>query len=367
MENRTEQARVLIGSCSIPSPWAANPNGHGVGISALTEVAGSFVVDPEAHYEVNPSFLAQDRQHGFVWAVSELEHAGELLCFELSESDRIVAPPLRRVDTKSVGPCHVEVAQGVALVSHFHGGAVSAIPLDADGLPTETVELIRTPTAGDGWDRTGVASHPHAAHFVPGSNVFAVADHGRDLVALYRFNGPGKNTELLDTFVAAPETAPRHLAWHAASDSLFVSNEESGGVTTLAIVRDAAGEPVGLSHTHTAPGAGLGRANPVPSEVAIHPAGNYVVLANRFDDSLTIYRVGEGGKLAETATVDSGGKIPRHFAFSPDGEELLVAHQDSDELIVFDWNGGDCVLRARISIATPTAVLFLNRMEETRP
>lgn len=362
MDNSTVNARVLIGSCSIPSPWAANPNGHGAGISALIEADGRFTVDPKAHFEVNPSFLAQDRQHGFVWAVSELEHSGELLCFRLDETGRVVAPPLRRIDTQSVGPCHVEVAHDVALVSHFHGGTISVIPRDADGLPTEAVELVRTPTAGDGWDRKGVASHPHAAQFIPGSNMFAVADHGRDLVALYRWNGAGKPTELIDTFVAAPGTAPRHLAWHEPSDSFFVSNEESGGVTTIAIVRDQSGNPIGLSHTHTTPGTGLGRATPVPSEVAIHPAGKYVVLANRFDDSLTIYRVGEGGALDETATIDSGGKIPRHFAFSPNGETLIVAHQDSDELIVFDWNDGVCEFRSRVGVATPTAVLFLNRM-----
>lgn len=365
MSYQTE-LHILVGSYSIPSPWAGMPTGHGAGISSRTSTStsadtGSGVTwreDGPAHYEVNPSFLVQDHEQGRVWAVSEQEHSGELLCFDLDARRQLITPVTRTVSTQSAGPCHVELHREVALVSHFHGGTVSVIPRDKNGLPIEVTELIRTPAKGDGWNRSARASHPHAAKFVPGSSSFVVADFGRDLVLLYEFRGVGSAAALVDVAALEPDTGPRHLAWHAESGCFLVSNQTVGGVTVLRVTRDAQGEPAALEHLQTAPGGGLRRAQPVPSEIAIHPDGRRAILANRADNSLTVYGIAANGSLTELCSVDSGGLNPRHFAISPDGALVIVAHQESDELVVFEWRDGRPVEASRAPLATPTSVLF---------
>ena len=350
------ETRIFVGSYSIPSPWAGMPRGHGAGISTLS--GAKLHEDGPAHHEVNPSFLVQDSEHRRVWAALEREHDGELLCFDVDPHGRMVAPAVSAVSTQSAGPCHVELGCGVALVSHFHGGAVSVIPRDENGLPGGPVELIHTPSVGVGWDRAARASHPHAAKFVPHSNVFAVADFGRDFVLLYELQGVGSAAALVDVVVLEPDTGPRHLAWHAESDCFLVSNQTAGGVTVLRVSRNARGVPSGLERLQTVAGEGLRRAQSVPSEIAIHPNGRQAVLANRVDNSLTVYEIGSGGELSERYSVDSGGHNPRHFAISPDGAQLIVAHQESDDLVVFAWVAGRLVEQHRIEIATPTSVLF---------
>jgi len=345
---------MLIGSYSIPSPWASAPSAHGAGIVAASLDARTGMRDQRpARFEANPSFLALDEGGGHVWAITEPEHGGELLRFALAADGGLFEEEPIRIETGADAPCHVALGPGVALVSHYHGGVVSVVVRDVLGAPDRVAQLISPPAAGEGWDRRDAVSRPHAAMFLPGGEAFVVADCGRDLVALYGWDREAGRAELRQAVVLEPGTGPRHLAWHDASRTILVSNQDLGGVTALG----ATG--VELRVRQVLPGAGIGRNRTVPSEIAVHPDGTRVVLANRGDDSLTVYGIDGGGMLTELSSFDCGGRNPRHFAFSPDGAMLAVAQQDSDRLTVFRWDGARPVDPAPFAVATPTAVLFV--------
>jgi len=84
-------------------------------------------------------------------------------------------------------------------------------------------------------------------------------------------------------------------------------------------------------------------------------------MANRLDDSLSVFGVDHRGDIALHSTVDVQGMNPRHFRLTNDGRMLLVANQDSDEVVSFrvsrdglavEWTG------QRLEVATPTCVTF---------
>lgn len=378
--------RALIGSYSIPSPWTGTPLGHGAGIVGVADTASASQgtslgatsspgsgtecrLAPTrvwAETEINPSFLALAAD-GAVWAVTEPEHGGELLRFAPDADGWPSSAAPARIATGADAPCHLALAGGTGgsgssaapsavFVSHYHGGVVTAIACDAAGEPTRVATTITLPDRGKGWDRSGSRSRPHSVLVLPGGEHFLIADCGRDTVALYAWDQGAETAELLDALPLAPGTGPRHLARHTATGAIYVSNQERGGVSVVEV--ELRGQP-SLHLRATVPGPGLGRERPVPSEIAVHPDGGSVVLANRVDNSLTVYAIAADGSLAERATVDSGGRNPRHFAFTPDGAALIVAHQDSDELVAFRWEGGLPAAPIRIPIATPTSVLFL--------
>ncbi|MBN9612227.1 MAG: beta-propeller fold lactonase family protein [Actinobacteria bacterium] len=358
--------QMLIGSYSILSPWAGAPSAHGAGIVAASLHAQTGMRDQyPARFEVNPSFLALDEGGRHVWAITEPERGGELLRFPLTADGVLADGDPARIATGADAPCHVALGPGVALVSHYHGGVVSVVVRDALGAPDRVAQLISLPAAGEGWNRSGAVSRPHAAMFLPGGEAFVVADCGRDLVVLYGWDRAIGRAELLHALPLAEGSGPRHLAWHAGSSTILVSNQESGGVTVLRVAglggagTDGGTEPLELRVRQVLSGAGIGRDRTVPSEIAVHPGGEYAVLANRRDDSLTVYGIGSDGTLAELGSYDAGGCNPRHFAFAPDGSALVVAQQDSDELTVFRWAADRPVDPVPIAVATPTAVLFV--------
>jgi 6-phosphogluconolactonase len=61
-------------------------------------------------------------------------------------------------------------------------------------------------------------------------------------------------------------------------------------------------------------------------------------------------------------TVPAEGRIPRNFALDPTGRWMLVAHQDSNSVAVFEVLPGEGRLRftgQRVAAGAPVCVRFL--------
>ena len=68
--------------------------------------------------------------------------------------------------------------------------------------------------------------------------------------------------------------------------------------------------------------------------IQISPAGDRLYVSNRGHDSISIFHIEENGRLMLIAIRPCGGKCPRNIAISPSGRFLLVANQESDEVVV---------------------------------
>ena len=83
--------------------------------------------------------------------------------------------------------------------------------------------------------------------------------------------------------------------------------------------------------------------------IQISPAGDRLYVSNRGHDSISIFEIGVDGLLARLAIRPCGGRCPRHIAISPGGHFLLVANQESDEVVVLPVLDGLEELGAPIS------------------
>ena len=350
-----------IGSYTIPSPWTVTPNAHGAGITyaELDLRSGSISLGPSMK-ELNPSFLARDHQRRLLWAISEPEFGGELICYHELINGRLALAG--RLATGADAPCHITVDRysRMGFVSHFHGSRVALLSLGDSGEPTAVLSLAEPPGLAPGYDRALQKSRPHATLRLDDDELL-VADTGRDVVALYRLPSfPEVSLKLLDALPLPSGTGPRHLARRAGTNFVYVSNQNTGGITLIERSKGGDGPRLGASGSISA--SGLGRRRCVPSEVALHPIFDVAYLANRQDDSLTIFDVEPAtGELTLIGSVDVLGQNPRHFAVSPDGGFLVVSNQDSDNLAVFklqnkgrqaSWIG------EQVEVPTPTAVCF---------
>jgi 6-phosphogluconolactonase len=234
----------------------------------------------------------------------------------------------------------------VVFVAHYHGGAVALLELDDTGRANKVLGLIRPPATVGGGDRSAVPPRPHAVLPLGESEVL-ITDTGRDRVLLYRLATQGTQTrlELLDGLALPAGTGPRHLARSPREGIVYISNQNSGGVSIVERVARDEGPHLVLRAVLKS----LGGAVSVPSEVAVHPAWNTCYLANRT------------GGLHPCGAVDVMGRNPRHFALAPGGEWLVAANQDSDEVTIFhiEDNGRRLVWTGeRAAVASPTVVAF---------
>ena len=85
--------------------------------------------------------------------------------------------------------------------------------------------------------------------------------------------------------------------------------------------------------------------------------------SNRGHDSLACFTLDpETGKLTWAGEQATGGKSPRHFAIDPTGNWLVVANQQSNNLVVFRIDLQTGALKptgAAIDVAKPACVLFV--------
>jgi 6-phosphogluconolactonase len=64
-------------------------------------------------------------------------------------------------------------------------------------------------------------------------------------------------------------------------------------------------------------------------------------------NNIVIYSIDrKNGQLVKKGEQPSGGKAPRNFMIEPDGNFLLVANQDSDNVVVFKRNKTTGLLKA---------------------
>ena len=74
------------------------------------------------------------------------------------------------------------------------------------------------------------------------------------------------------------------------------------------------------------------------SEVMIDPSGRYVLVSNRYTDSIAVYRIDRTtGYLKSVGFYPCLGKTRAFFCFAPNGR-CYVANEDSDTIIEFDFD-----------------------------
>ncbi|MFA6580856.1 MAG: beta-propeller fold lactonase family protein, partial [Paludibacter sp.] len=78
-------------------------------------------------------------------------------------------------------------------------------------------------------------------------------------------------------------------------------------------------------------------------------------------NDITCFTVGSDGKLTFKQQVSTGGDGPRNFAITPDGQFIFVAHQNSDNIVIFkrDLQSGWLTdTGKRIKVGAPVCLVF---------
>lgn len=287
---------------------------------------------------LNPTFVAFGTTGTAAYATSEIDaleggQTGALVSLRVQDGTLTATG---RVLTGSTEPCHIAIAPDGrhAVVSNYHGGAVTVVALDPDGRVGERTDLVQHRGSSVDPDRQ-TAAHAHSATFAGGDRVF-VCDLGMDRVLVYRLDGEASRLEAVPSLdiVTPPGTGPRHLDFSPDKRHLYVAGEL--GSSVVAYEHDpATGQTEQLQVAST-----LGDAVPAernhPADIHVHPNGRFVYVSNRGLDSLAIFGIDErDGKVELLANHLGGGSNPRSFAIHPAGRLLVCANQSSDNVTPF--------------------------------
>jgi 6-phosphogluconolactonase len=120
---------------------------------------------------------------------------------------------------------------------------------------------------------------------------------------------------------------PCHLSLDSTGRFLLVVNYTGGNLAVLPIATDGSLEPASQALAHEGSSIDPCRqGEPHPHMILSSPDGRFVYVTDLGIDQVICYRLDtEFGTLTDVAATDvTPGMGPRHFAFSPDGQTMVV-------------------------------------------
>ncbi len=343
--------------------------------NAATGVLG----EPELAGEiVNPSFLTVSPDHRFLYAVSEdplsvgppLDHASYASAFSIDPA----TGKLRLINTVPTGgtsTCFISMDKTgkYVLMANFGSGSVSVVQVKVDGGLGELTSFIQN--VGHSVNPLiQNEPHPHSILVSPDNRYVIVSDLGMDKILIFHFDEKtGQLSPPGPTFAEVhPGAGPRHFAFSPSGKFAYQLNEMSGVVDAFAW-DPTQGTLTNLQSAHTTPRDFTGENH--TAEIAITPDGKFLYESDRRyrgedefgPDTIGIFAIDpEKGTLALVDQPLSGGVMPRNFAIDPTGAWLLVAHQYSNDVLVFkiDQTSGRLAKTGKgIKLEVPVCIQFV--------
>jgi 6-phosphogluconolactonase len=310
----------------------------------------------------NPSFLIQHPRLNVVYVVHEVsKYNGKsqgAVSAQRYQGDSWIN--LGEMETTGASPCHLALnpSANILVVVNYTGANIVGYSISNDGSLGELIFNIKHEGQGPNSKRQKSA-HPHGVYFVDDEH-FWVCDLGTDSIDQYSLKPEGekftwKKTQHLQ---ATPGAGPRHGDFPPMKNYFYILNELNGTVVLWKLnslnqwesSQELSTLPTDFKGTNTC------------AEVSRSPAGRWLLASNRGHDSLAVYgRDDESGRLTFSHFIGTEGQHPRSFAFSSDGQQLIVANRDSNNLAVFQWNEvtGQGELLKKVELASPICVLPL--------
>ena len=340
---------------------AGDFGGHGKGISCYEFDAVNGELNLlNNQFQVNPSYLSiasimhsnnelENKSSKYLFAVSEVLASKKPVLHTYTINDNY---SLSLIDTKTIEggcPCHIHYFQNkegqsyTATACYETGNLVihnMNVEATADLNLHEPINIYHKGSSQHPSRQT--QAHAHCTCFDIVSNKLLVCDLGLDQVKVYSLqkNNDSFNAIEEQIIILPAGSGPRHICFDDNYAYGFIINELTGSVT---IIKHSAEKkeyeingtfdtrvPLSESSINTDLGG---------AAIRVSACGKFIYTSMRSDNTIRLFEFDPiQESLNYIASCPTGGRTPRDFSIDPTGKWLLVAHQDSDTISIFNVN-----------------------------
>ncbi|MFB9054500.1 lactonase family protein [Formosa undariae] len=305
----------------------------------------------------NPSFLTLSSDKKNLIAANEIDSdgSGAITSFAI-EKDSLIFK--NTIPSGGTNPCFVAAnSDNYVLAANYSSGTVGLLSLKEDGSLSDL--LATQKHIGKGTTSRQEAPHAHSAWFEPHSNTIISIDLGTNQLWFSQIDTETNALQPTEPLLLdmAEGAGPRHLSFHPNSKWIYVLNELNNTVTRIEKSSDK--EYLIKESISTLP-SDYNKEN-TSADIHISNDGSFLYTSNRGHNSIAIYKVDKtNGTLALIGYESTHGKDPRNFSLSPSNGFIVVANQNSDNLVSFkrDTETGTLQFVDEINAPTPVCVLF---------
>ena len=286
----------------------------------------------------NPSFLCLSPNNRFLYAVNEdadsLGRGGYVSAYRV-RSKKGSFKRLNQVSSGGNHPCYVSILpNGKSLyVANYSTGSIGVFSIQKNGQLDTLSQLISHIGKSINKNRQERA-HVHATYLSADGNYLFAPDLGIDKLMLYKTDfSAAKIMANNPAYVAVRGGAgPRHVVMHPSQPYVYLTEELTGTLSVFSF-KDGA---IKLLQTISTVAEDYKGSFGV-ADIHISDDGKFVYASNRGDaNNIVIYAVDNNTGLLNIIGFQSTlGIKPRNFSIDPSGNFLLVANQESDNIVIF--------------------------------
>ena len=316
----------------------------------------------------NPSYLAISPNQKYVYAVNENADStrftvtGHVAAFSFNKT----TGKLNFINKHESGgkhPCYVSIDKTGkwVIVGNYSSGSLAVLPVRSNGSLDSAVQVIQHEGSSVNSERQE-GPHVHATVLNKNNKTLYVPDLGLDEVMLYNLDTKtGKLKEFDPPLVATePGAGPRHIDIHPNGNYAYLMEELTGSVSVYKIEKNGY-----LSLVQNISGLPRDFTGEVGSaDIHVSPDGKFLYCSNRGEsNTIGIFSINKSnGQLEWIDHQSTLGKTPRNFNFDPTGNFLLVANQNSDEIVIFKRDKETGLLTdsgKRIKVSKPVCLKWI--------
>lgn len=313
----------------------------------------------------NPSYIAVSSDGRYLYAVNETggEKPGSLSSFAIDKK----TGNLRLLNNQPTGgdhPCYVDVDKkgNFVVAGNYSGGNLSVFK-STEGRLSPYVQLIQHTGSGENKMRQEKA-HVHSTRISPDQKFLFVPDLGIDKVMVYPFNASASTPIDESAGFAAevsPGAGPRHISFHPNRKWIYLMEEMSGNVSAFEFsngqmknIQTVSAHPDDYTDTKGS------------ADIHVSSDGKFLYASNRAaSNTIAIFSIDPStGKLTTKGFQSTLGNTPRNFALDPTNNYLLVANQQSNNIVVFKRDKKTGLLSETgtiIDVPSPVCLKFLKK------
>lgn len=349
---QTQKLPLLIGT------YTNSCDSKGIYVYDFDTNTGDFVFKSAIEKVINPSYLTLSKDLEIVYSVNENGAESTVSSFQFdSSSGKLIE--LNKQKAQGADPCYIINDDKNVIVANYSGGNIAVFGKNNNGSLTEAKQVVQH--KGKGIHPRQGSAHVHMVYFSPDKKYVLSNDLGTDAVAIYEYH-PNAGTEVLKlkSTVAVPSgSGPRHLTFSKDGKFVYLLQELNGALSVFSF---ANGQLNKIQETTIL--AKDFKGNFTGADIHISPDGKFLYASNRGEaNTISIFKILKNGQLQRQSVVSSLGKGPRNFVIDPTGKFLLVAHQYSNEVVVFKRDtvsGAITDSGKRLELCSPVCMIFGN-------
>ena len=381
--NSSKQTDILyVGSYT--EIVAGDFGGHGKGISCYEFDAVNGELNLlNNQFQINPSYLSitsimhsnnelENKSSKYLFAVSEVLASKKPVIHTYTIND-IYA--LSLIDTKTIEggcPCHIhyfknEEGQSFTASACYETGNLVIHTINVEATANLNIhEPLNVYHKGSSQHPTRqTQAHAHCACFDAMSNKLLVCDLGLDQVKVYNveINNDSFNAIEEQIILLPAGSGPRHICFDDNYSYGFIINELTGSVTIIKYSAEKNEYEIkgNFDETETKPvniETDLGAA-----AIRVSKDGKFIYTSMRSDNTIRLFAFDPiAESLNYIASYPTQGRTPRDFTIDATSKWLLVAHQDSDTISIFNvnsYNGTLSLFNTVENIKSPVCLAWL--------